>query len=1248
LCTIGLRDYFPIQKRRIQVLSQSHFISRWQVVAARYLGGLIIALSWHTGRFARRCIPLVLALSLSLASLAIWQALEAQEEAQMKNLLQVEAEGLKQVLSYRLQNRLGAMVPLAERWGRQGCPSEADWQFETGLNLRDFQGVSEIKWLDASLQPRWVIAHQQPVDEPSSTTYSAELRRQASIITQTHQAPLMVSIIEMEPGERELVSYTPIGVGDRFAGFIASEFHLKELFDVMLPEALAYQCSIGIFHEKQEIYRREAGAATAPTLFAELPCQTGNLEWSIRLWPNQAWLKSHHSQLPNIILFLGLLASLSLPFIVRLTQMARRQFRLSEAAKARFAGILDIAQDAVISADHRFHITLFNQGAERIFGYRAEEILDRPLTLLIPGQFVESHVEALAESARAKQASCKTGERSEILGRRKDGGLFPAEATTSQLGAGEEMIFTIMLRDITQRKRAEEELAASASLLTQFIAHTPAAIAMLDTEMRYLQTSEQWLRDYHIEEEDIIGQSHYDVFPDIPERWKEVHRRVLSGATEQCKEDPFPRADGSMEWLQWEACPWYKVGGEIGGLIFFTQVITERKHMEEQLALSRDQALEATRLKSEFLANMSHEIRTPMNGVIGMTDLLLDTELTPSQREFGETIRSSAGALLTIINDILDFSKIEADKLEFTLSDFNLRDTIGDTMKTPAVRAHAKGLEIAYYISPEVADELVGDADRLRQVIINLVGNAVKFTDQGKVLLRVEALTRNAEETVLEFSVADTGIGLSAEKQQAIFEAFVQADSSMTRRYGGTGLGLAICWRLVRLMGGNMAVESAPAKGSTFRFTARFALQKPRQGEILSPLPATLYNLPVLVIEPDSLTRQLLEDMLTSWHMKPTVVDQADSALATLHHARQTGKPFALAIFDTASLPKDRLDESAASAADLGLVRQVILLTSTMVSAEDTHLCKRLKSCLMLSKPVKPSELLNGIMNSFQGQTAALGLTGAAPGRAATRATGLRILVAEDNEVNQQVIKHLLGRQKHEVHIANNGQLALEALDRERFDLVFMDVEMPVMNGLEAIALLRLKEQTTGHHQPVIALTAHAMKGDLERCLASGMDDYLSKPIHARGLLDKIDEFLARSADNFVAADRSQGSQPCAAPNRLEVSELLAITDGDSELLRNYIRLFLKKYPRLVGELRQAVEAGDGEDLARTAHTLKGVGGHFLNPSALQAIQFLEQIKRQGNFEGASDSLARVEQEIAALTGELEKLLAEMEPKVVG
>ncbi|MBI3649490.1 MAG: PAS domain S-box protein [Acidobacteria bacterium] len=1336
----------------------------------------ILAAVWNTGDIkseVKRLLPITLAIGLVLSSLAIWQALKAQEATQKTALLRVEAENLKQVLAVQIQNRLAAIERLAERWGKKGRPSEEHWKYEAGLVIRDFTGFEGIKWIDAALQPRWLVTNTHSMASRPLDSDFTEYRRRALAMMQTQPQGLAVMMVEFAPGEWDFVAYAPIFIGTQFDGFIGARFYARELFATLLPAELAFQCSIIIANEQQEIYRRDAGAVPQAALIAPLALQPAkDLNWTITVLPSAAWMQRHHSGLPNILLVLGLLMSLSLPFIVRLMQTARRHFQESEAANARFAGILDIARDAIISIDQQQRITLFNQGAETIFGHTAAEVLGQPLTLLIPEEFIGKAVAALPESALPPSPVHKTEVRREVTGKRRDGSSFPAEATISELRLGDEIIYTAILRDITERKRAEEELTVSDNLLRQFIAHAPAAIAMLDTQMRYLQTSERWRRDYHIEEAEIVGKSHYEIFPDTPQRWKEAHRRVLAGAVESCSEDPFPRADGSLEWLQWEARPWHKAGGEIGGVIFFTQVITQRKKSEEamreseerfrkamkyaaigmaivgldgrwiqvnnalcdilgytaeelllktgqalthpddvedylqqarallagecrsyqmekryfhkrgqvvwvllsaslihdaagqplhviaqiqditsrklmeaQLAQSRDQALEATRLKSEFLANVSHEIRTPMNGVIGMTDLLLDTELSPTQREYGEMIRSSAGALLTIINDILDFSKIEADKLDFSMNPFSLRECVGDTIKTPAVRAHAKGLEIAYKVAPEVPDELLGDADRLRQILINLVGNAVKFTNTGEVVLSIEVKAQNDDEAFLEFAVTDTGIGLTVEKQQFIFEAFVQGDSSMTRRYGGTGLGLTISSRLVQMMDGTIWVESEPDKGSTFYFTARFARQKDQQNSSSPALPKSLSELPVLVVEPNLHTRQLLNDMLQSWHMNPTTVENARTALDTLQEARQAGKPFALALFDITALQREQINLAEHLAQNPGLLHKVMLLTSSMVSADATHMTNTLKDCTVLVKPTKPSELLNAILDSFQAPPVLALATNAGAVPTPPRAKGLHILVAEDNEVNQYVIKYLLVKHHHHVRIVSNGQLALEALERESFDVVLMDVEMPVMSGFEAITALRRKEQTTGQHQAVIALTAHAMKGDLERCLAVGMDDYLSKPIVAENLLDKLDALKAKMPPTLAPSftNRQTDTQVKSSMN---FTKLLDVTAGDKDLLQNYIRLFLKKYPRMVAEMREAIERQDSERLARAAHTLKGAGGHFFESSIIDKLKGLEQMRRSNDMEEAPLRLAHIEQEVALIISKLESLLAEMEPEV--
>ncbi|MHB8410756.1 MAG: response regulator [Candidatus Acidiferrales bacterium] len=692
------------------------------------------------------------------------------------------------------------------------------------------------------------------------------------------------------------------------------------------------------------------------------------------------------------------------------------------------------------------------------------------------------------------------------------------------------------------------------------------------------------------------------------------------------------RKDGSLVDVELYGLP-LRVNGENAGGYALYQDITERKWAEQALRVAKAQAEQANQAKSEFLANMSHEIRTPMNGILGMTQLALETPLSDEQREYLGMVKSSAGSLLTLLNDILDFSKIEAGKLDLDLSPFALRESMGEALKALGHLAHRKGLELAWQVEAEVPEWLFGDCARLRQIVVNLVANAIKFTERGEVVLAVKEEGRTPTEITLHFSVRDTGIGIPAEKQKLIFAAFTQADSSTTRKFGGTGLGLAISQRLVKMMEGTISVESEQGKGSVFHFTVKLLFPDAMFVPPAAIEPGELRGLRALVVDDNQTNRLILMEMLSQWGMAPEQAATGKEALSILARESQGSAPFRLMLID-AHMPDMDGFALAQRVKDMpGTSLLLMFMLSSSMQAGDMERSRQAGVNGFLMKPVQPSELLDAILGAVAGPRKMVAVTQDIQSAAAiSRAGGgLRVLLAEDNLVNRQLATRLLEKQGHTVVTAKNGIEAVAAVEREDIDVVLMDVQMPEMDGLEAIQVIREKERVSGRHLPIISITAHVMKGDREKCLEAGADDYVPKPL--------------KPAELFAAIERTRGAAQqsrnahAAGPKMLDALntvELIEHVEDDRELLAEIVQLFESALPTILQELRESIAKGDATEVARAAHTLKGSVANFGRQAAYRAVEQMEAFAKQDDMPGTKAALHVVESELERLQTALE------------
>ncbi|MDX8378456.1 MAG: response regulator [Gallionella sp.] len=903
-------------------------------------------------------------------------------------------------------------------------------------------------------------------------------------------------------------------------------------------------------------------------------------------------------------LFLLLVAMATLGYAIYVyfrLKLQREQLALALAEVSNQQQALN--EHAIVSiTDVNGNITYVNEKFIEISGYSADELIGNNHRMVKSGEHSREFFRGMWHSV----ANGKVWH-GQVKNLSKAGHYYWVEATVVPFmdQGGKPYQYVSMRTDITAQKAMEQQVLAERRLLQSVMNTLGEGVYVLDVagNCTYLNHEAESLLGWTAEE--VVGKNLHDRIQPVSDDAEEnsVRRCTLMNKMYRSETDFFKHKAGALFPISIVASP-MRDGEKVTGMVAAFQNIYERKSAELDLLQAKESAEAASLAKGDFLANMSHEIRTPMNGIIGMTELALDTELSSEQREYLKLVKSSADALLTIINDILDFSKIESGKLDIETIEFSLEQMLRETMKSLAVRAHQKQLELLLHIAVDAPDRLLGDPGRLRQVIVNLVGNAIKFTQAGEIEVAVSCQPKATDGAVrLQFSVRDTGIGIPEEKFHIIFESFSQADTSTTRRYGGTGLGLTISTQLVQLMGGQIGLDSEVGRGSRFYFELDL--------QMISRKPLADYQqvgevegMSVLVVDDNATNRLLLQEMLHNWKMLPTVTSNGEEALAELARAAAAGTPYGFALLDLHMPGMDGFDLAERIRQHPNYALKTMMMLTSEEHRGQVARCRELGVSAYLMKPVAQSELFDGIMD-------VLGVS-AQPDAITTRHAlketrrHLNLLLAEDNAVNQKLATRILEKLGHTVTIANNGIEAVQQWQNASFDAIFMDVDMPQMNGYEATARIRDDEQDSDAHIHIVAMTAHAMQGAREICLSHGMDGYLSKPIDINALWHELDS-LAQQLEMTVPVEQSEWRVA-------DFDQARIIMDDDRDLFDEIVNLFLEDAPSQMQKIKEALAKNDVKLMQRSAHTLKGMAGVFAAEHTLRVAELVE--KMAGKPEG--------------------------------
>ena len=1291
-----------------------------------------------------RSLSILIGIIGIIITILLWETLVNREKMHIEQIMEVRSQTLKNEIYREITPRIIALNRMAERWAIRGETPKAEWEADAQNYIKDYQGFQAIEWVDTEYYVRWIV----PLIGNQSAyniNLGLESKRLAALKkAQNWQIITASQTINLVQGGKGFLVYVPIfsnikNQNRKFQGFILGVFRVQQLFDSILKnDNQDYTITIWEDNQKIYIYNNQSLSEVQEKWQQNLEIEIYGAKWQIQIYPTQKLLEKYQSSLPIFVIIAGLITTITISLTVYFAQTAKqrnqqfknlnkelekeinyRQITTEKFKKTNTLqqAILDSANYTIISTTTDGIICTFNSTAEKYLGYKAAEVIGKVTPAIIhdKNEIIHRSQELSHELGITIEPSFETFVAKARLGEvdenewhyiRKDGSRFPVRLSVTAIRDENNEItgFMGIAQDITERKRSEEALEKTLRELAfqKFAVDQAAIVAITDHNGIITYVNDKFCEISQYSKQELIGKTYRTTVKSnyhSSEFFKELWLTITTGKVWQ-GEIKNQTKNNNYYWIQVTIVPFLNKQGEPFQFLTICFDITKSKEVREELQAQQDKLTEqnlalkiakkeaetANRAKSEFLAMMSHEIRTPMNAVIGMTGLLLDTNLTLQQQDFVETIRNSGDALLTIINDILDFSKIESDRLDLEEHPFNLRNCIEESLDLLASNAAAKNLDLAYIIDVKIPQFIVTDITRLRQILVNLLGNAVKFTQAGEVVISVTLLNQIAtsskeiitnsnlsivkspeiletNENVnlspmyeIQFAIRDTGIGIPQDRLDRLFKPFSQIDSSMTRQYGGTGLGLAISKRLSELMGGKMWVESEENKGSTFYFTitARSAPDIPVIDLQISQPELTGKRL--LVVDDNATNRKIITMQTEFWGMQ---VDAADSGLQALKWL-VAGNKFDIAILDMQMPEMDGLSLATHIHSLANYQNLTLILLSSVGKLSPEKMGYKNEFSAIISKPIKQSQLYNVLISIFNGKGVASSQSYYQPSPVQVNAEfaktlPLRILLVEDVTLNQKVALQMLQRFGYRADIANNGSEAIDSLRRQPYDLVFMDVQMPVLDGLQATRLI-CQELSPPNRPWIVAMTAHAMQGDREQCIESGMNDYISKPIRLEHLLQVFNNYKLMHQFSPLISNHNENNNkvdfipppdhinlPTPVEIELEANQKPAIDaivfqelmemlgENSSLILTQLIDIYMKEAPPLIEAITNAINNSNPTALHQKAHALKSstvsIGGLLL----AEICSKLEAIGRQGSTANTSTLMQELHHEYQRL-----------------